>query len=461
MAMTWLAYIRSILARFDQTQWMTAEQIRAEQFRQAAHIVSHAYRTVPYYREHFTAAGTRPEHLERLEHLEQANLADDWHRIPRLSRGEVRRAGSELKSTAIPKGHQRTFEKKTGGSTGTPVTVLGTTVTQLWWFAINLRDHLWHQRDFRKKLAVIRYLTEPQHQPPNGSVASNWNAGCQALSPTGPCVSLAVNSSPDIQLRWLERHNPGYIMAYPSVIHTLADHAAETNTKLSNLQEVRTFGEALEPSTQEICREVWGVEVVDLYSSEEVGHIALQCPQMPHYHVQAEDLLVEVLDEQDRPCAPGEVGRVVVTTLNNYAMPLLRYEIGDYAQLGEPCPCGRGLPVLKQILGRQRNMFILPSGEKRWPNLIVTDDEPPLPPHQFQVAQRSRTLIELRLVTDLPFSPSQQEQAIERVRRGLGNAFEYRLVFVDEIPRSPRGKYEDFVCELTGASKAATMRDER
>ena len=127
---------------------------------------------------------------------------------------------------------------------------------------------------------------------------------------------------------------------------------------------MRTFGEILEPVCRATCQQVFGVKVVDMYSSQEVGYIALQCPEHEHYHVQAENLLVEVLAEDGRGCGPGEVGRVVVTTLHNFAMPLLRYDIGDYAEVGASCPCGRGLGVLTRILGRQRNLLVLPDGRR-------------------------------------------------------------------------------------------------
>jgi phenylacetate-CoA ligase len=88
-----------------------------------------------------------------------------------------------------------------------------------------------------------------------------------------------------------------------------------------------------------------------MYSANETGYLALQCPLSGHYHVQSETVLVEVLDEVGRACRPGETGAVVVTPLQNFAMPLLRYSLGDFAEVGSPCACGRHLPVLKEILG--------------------------------------------------------------------------------------------------------------
>src|SRR3546814_16158281 len=103
-----------------------------------------------------------------------------------------------------------------------------------------------------------------------------------------------------------------------------------------------------------------------MYSSQECGYFALQAPGHDHYLVQAEVVLLEVLRADGSPCEPGETGRVVVTPLTNYAMPLLRYEIGDFATVGAASPCGRGLPVLDRILGRVRNMLVPPDRQRHW-----------------------------------------------------------------------------------------------
>jgi phenylacetate-CoA ligase len=125
--------------------------------------------------------------------------------------------------------------------------------------------------------------------------------------------------------------------------------------RFPRLREVRTSGEPVGATTRQLCRDAWNVPVTDVYAAAEAGCIALQCPGSEHYHVQSESVLVEVLDGWNRACAPGTVGRVVVTTLQNFAMPLVRYDIGDLAEVGAPCPCGRGLPVLTRIAGRVRD----------------------------------------------------------------------------------------------------------
>jgi phenylacetate-CoA ligase len=115
---------------------------------------------------------------------------------------------------------------------------------------------------------------------------------------------------------------------------------------------VQSLGGGLSAEARNACREAWGVPLAHIYRAEEVGPLALQCPEHEHFHVQSEQALVEVLDAQGMACAPGETGRVVATPLNNFAMPLIRYEVGETAEVGAPCACGRGLPVLTRIMDR-------------------------------------------------------------------------------------------------------------
>jgi phenylacetate-CoA ligase len=113
----------------------------------------------------------------------------------------------------------------------------------------------------------------------------------------------------------------------------LAGHAIERGINLPGLKQLRTFGEVLSDETRELCQRAWQVGIADLYSSEEAGSIAVQC-EHGAYHLQSENLLVEIIDDHGAACLPGEIGRVLITTLHNFAMPLIRYEIGDYAECG-------------------------------------------------------------------------------------------------------------------------------
>jgi phenylacetate-CoA ligase len=189
--------------------------------------------------------------------------------------------------------------------------------------------------------------------------------------------------------------------------------------------------------------------MVDMYSSQETGYLALQCPDHPHYHVQSESVLLEVVDDQGRPCAPGEVGRVLVTCLNNFATPLIRYEIGDYAEVGEPCPCGRGLPVLKRIMGRYRNLLTLPDGSRRWPRLGYESKLQDIAPIELmQMVQRNLDEIDVRLVVPRPLSATEQESLTGFIQKNLGHPFRLRFEYVDSIRNPANGKIEQFISQV-------------
>jgi phenylacetate-CoA ligase len=363
----------------------------------------------------------------------------------------VQAAGERLFSASVPAEHGPVSKLFTSGSTGRPLLALGTGVTQLLWNAFTLRDHLWHRRVSGGRLAAIRSLPTEIARPPEGLRSNDWGPATAGIVDTGSAATLNIHSTVAEQVDWLEREDPDYLLTYPSVVLALAKHFAASGRKLPRLREVRTFGELLEPHVRAAVSEAWGLRIVDMYSSQEVGYLALQCPKHEHYHVQSEGVLVEVLDDGGRPCTPGEIGRVVITPLHNYAMPLLRYEIGDFAEVGAGCPCGRGLPVLSRILGRQRNMAILPDGSRRWPSIELAgrEDLADFPPiEQFQVIQRSLQSLEMALVMARPLSANEEHLMTGWLQEAFGYPFEVNFRYVQEIPRSAGGKYEEFRCEV-------------
>jgi phenylacetate-CoA ligase len=214
---------------------------------------------------------------------------------------------------------------------------------------------------------------------------------------------------------------------------------------------VRTLGEVLGADARALCREAWDVRIADVYSAEEVGYIGLQCPQHEHYHLQSESLLVEVLDEHGRPCRPGEVGRVVVTTLQNFAMPLVRYAIGDYASVGEACACGRGLPVLQSIAGRVNSMLVTADGGRYWPVFGMRPAQSFVTIRQHQFVQKRFDLVEARLVVDAPLSAEQEGRLLQHMVHGLPAGIHMKIVYCDAIARGPGGKFQDFICEVGAA----------
>lgn len=421
----------ALLFQLEQSQWLSAESLRERQMRQLEILLRHAHASVPWFRESWGAA------FDPALPLTQERFAA----LPLLTRRDLQGNFETLKSRNIPAAHGATGEAQSSGSTGTPVRVLKTKLTILLWNVFTLRDHLWHRRDLKGKLAAIRHgITEGEFD--------NWGPATSGLVSTGPSVSLGIRTDIAAQLHWLQQHEPDYLMTYPSVLRELAQRSLERGVRLTRLREVRTLGELLTPEVRELCRQAWSVPVTDVYSADEVGYVALQCPQHEHYHIQSEGVLVEILDDHDQPCAPGQVGRVVVTSLHNFATPLIRYELGDYAEPGEPCSCGRGLPVLRRVMGRVRNMLVAAGGKKYWPTFGARTLTEVAPVLQSQFAQKEFDLVEARLVIAAPVTAEQESRLRQRILSRLPQGFRLTFVYCEQISRGAGGKYEDFVCEV-------------
>ena len=310
---------------------------------------------------------------------------------------------------------------------------------------MNLRRLHWHGFDFRARAAAIRVLPTGQAMPPGGERQESW-APAHA---TGPLAMLnSVGTTVRQHIAWLRREEPAYLLTYPTLVGAIARRCGSEGVDLGFLRGIATFGEALEPGLHDVCARTLGVPLFDAYSAVEVGTIATQCPDHRHYHVDSECAIVEIVDGAGRACGPGEIGRVVVTPLHNFATPLLRYDVGDYAEVGGPCACGRGLPVLTRVLGRRRNLLTLPDGDQMWPSFGTRAfiDMAPILQHQF--IQRSLEHIEARLVVERPLTAEEEKALRAHLLGRLNHPFRLTFTYLDEMPRGAGGKFETFISEV-------------
>ena len=435
------ANLLALQYQFEQSQWWPPETLLAAQLRQIEALIAHARRTVPFYRDWLeSVAGLAPGEL----------TLEEFQRIPLVRRTDLQDSPEAFVTRDFPRDHGGIFDIQTSGSTGRPVALKGTDMTKLYSQAVNLRFHIWHRRDFSARVAVFRSTVSPA----NARAAANdtpvqWVPGYRS----GPMHLFDITRPVGEQLAWLARQNPDYLLTSPSNLKALLRRAEETGVKLPRLRQVNTMSEVLDPDASAACERIWGASVVDNYSTTEAGMVALQCPEHPHYHVQSEHVLVEVLDSAGDPCSPGEIGRITLTSLHNFATPLIRYEIGDHAEVGEACCCGRGLPVLKRILGRTRNMVVLPTGDQIWPIAFVSKSLMRIAPvRQIQLTQISVEEIDVNLVVAQPLSPNEEEALRGYMVECIGHPFALNFIYVDEIPRSANGKYEDFICLVDPAA---------
>lgn len=431
------AMMMSMLYQFEHSQWWDSETIKTFQLEQLEHLLNHAVQTVPFYKKHFEKADLK---------FSGRLTVDEWQRVPILEREVLQENEAELISQHIPEHHGNAFKKKTSGSTGRQLNILDTDANNLYWMAITLRDHVWHQREFDGKFVSIRsgrYGKDPM------SIKSyeGWGPSTCSVFRTGPSCRFYHTMPIEKQVEVLLDFQPAYLLIYPSNVIRLATYFRNHNLKLDSLRGILTYGELLLPEVRSDCEELWNVPVTDMYSCEELGYIALQCPDCENYHCQSESVLVEVLDENDRQCKPGEAGRLVLTSLHNFAMPFIRYANRDYAEVGEPCSCGRGGLVLKRLLGRERNRAVAPDGKKFWPAVSreTWKDIPEI--EELQLAQVGLDQMEVRLVANA-LTEEDERKLSDLLCADLGYSYQFDFNYQQEIIRHANGKYERFIRKI-------------
>ena len=301
----------------------------------------------------------------------------------------------DLRNTKMKKGM---FNTKTSGSTGESVTVEKNLDDYVWYFATNIREILWRKWDVTKNIALIKPNVDKIEDK------DTWGFPKSIFPNQGKLFKMKYKTISEIQ-KWLEEKNPHYIHCLPSIISQL------DLSKISNYIDHKGTGEL----------------GASMYSSEECGTIAIQCPDNKHaYHVM-ENQLVEV--DHD--------GAILISTMTN---PYIRrYRHGDHVQLGY-CGCGRSLQTITKIQGRVRNMFVLPNGDKKWPLIGSLEFNSKFGIKRFKAIQTSIDNLELQIISN-PLGDKEKE-LICLVNKMLESSINVNLKYVDSFSDY---KFEEFV----------------
>ena len=424
------AAITRLAGQLEMSQWASPAEIASSQCRHVRLLAEHCVAQSPAFARRLDSAGLRPEDLGRPE---------IFSRLPVMTRRDVQAAGEELFCRDVPAGHGSPRLARTSGSTGEPVQIRRTAVTGVFWRAMALREMRWHQRDLSGRLCSIR----PNH--PAYELTDDWGAFAPG-DRTGPALRLPSTADAARLVDWITEFDPTVLAVFPSVLRELTGHCRKHGVELRRLRHILTVGETLTDAVRADARATFAADIADCYSSEEFGYIATQCPASGLYHVMAESVLAEVLDDQGQPCREGEVGRVTLTALHNYATPLIRYDIGDMAEPASPCPCGRGLPAWRRILGRTKNLLLRPDGTRCWPVTGFFRCRDIAPVAQYQLIQLDARTIEARLVVERALLPSEEQGLRALVNESVGYADDMRFAYFEgRLPVGPSGKCEEFL----------------
>lgn len=434
------AALQDVVRGLEASERWTAAELAAGTRSQLILLLEWSANNVPYYRR----TGSLGAALKILRRAPE-RFEEQWSQLPLLAKATLRSDGPALNATVVPQAHRPLAVVRTSGSTGIPVEVNTTAVSRTIWNALAVREHLWQRRDFAKRLGVIRSF-KPAEGIHRGIDNPDWGPPVADLYRTGPASVVHVKLPVEVLVDWLRRFDPHYLLTYPSVAAAIFD-ALGPGGRTPSLEEIRLMSEPVDVELEKRLKDAWGLRVTDIYSSNENGKIAMRCREHENLHVQSEGIFVEILNDRGERCAPGESGQVVLTSLHNLATPLIRYQIGDYATVGEPCACGRASPVIRRVLGRVKNMALSPDGRRYYP-ITLYNMRTVSAIRQAQWVQTARDAIELRAVLERPLTAGETQQAIDIVRETLGFPYRVDVVAVDAIARGPTGKFEEFLSLL-------------
>ena len=437
------AHIAVVADQLLQNEWRDRPEIERRQLEQVRALLCFAKRQSPFYARRIGKCGLNPWVMKSLVAL---------RRLPLLTRRDLQDHFDDIKARQLPEGTHEAGVGTTAGSTAAPVRVLATNVSQLMWHACMARSEVWAGVDMRRCTAVIRHFDDG----PSGIFTSHgldiadWGGVTAEAFVTGPSHAMDIGQDLEAQLSFIVRVNPHYLLSYPTNLAALGRMLSERGVRLSRLQVVQTIGELLAADVRQVIETAFGAPVTDLYSCVEAGYVASDCPAGHGYHVHEESVLLEILDEQGGPCAPGQCGKVVLTALTNYASPIIRYDVGDYATLAAgPCPCGRNLLRLSEIVGRQRGQVLMPDGRLRYSGHLLKVIRQTEAVRQFQVVQHEAARFEVRIVPMEHFGAQHRRAITEHFHSFLGFPAEVSFTVLPGIERTRGGKYLDFICEAT------------
>ena len=412
-------------ALLDRSQWAEPDSIRLIQKEKLGRLLDSAAAAVPRFRERLGDA------------VDPGRIApDDLGALPFLTKADLRDHQEQLVSSQLP---SRLTKNTTGGSTGQAVTIWKSRDATAQETAAQYRGFRWAGIDIGDRQG--RFWGVPM-------VSSRDRLKARLadfITNRKRCSAFAFSEADMVRYtETMNRFKPRYFYGYVSMLCRYAEFLEESGHRLTfDLHAIVTTAEQLTSSHRALLERVFGARVYNEYGCGEIGTIAHQC-ERGAMHINAENMIIEILDGE-RPCAPGEVGEIVVTELNNHAMPLIRYRLGDFAALSdETCACGRNLPVLSEIAGRAYDLVYNREGEVFHGEFFMYIFEEikrlGMGVGAFQVVQDALDHFTIYLKPEDGYTEETDRLIRKRIQEGYGSYADVEVVHRDAIEREPSGK---------------------
>ncbi len=415
-----------------QTEKLSTDALQALQKDKLRRLMAHCWLHVPFYRDHFKALG--------VEHSDELGYEVLQH-LPILERQDVRIHIDEMLAQPL---RNRLIRQTTGGSTGQPLIFFTDLAKESWHNAAKLRGRAWFGIEpGSRQVDFWGSPVELSKQDAFRRFKDYWFLNHMVISALDITdAAQARNASV------LKQFRPRLVYGYPTVLFHVALYMERYPEAFGGWRPelVTCTSEVLYPNQREKMLEVFGCPIGNEYGSRDGGHLAHEC-SAGRMHIAAEHVLLEV----DKPAEDG-AGDVIVTNLDGYGMPLLRYRLGDRVRLDhETCPCGLTLPTLGQVVGRMTD-FIVGFDDRLIHSAALVGVVRDLPNvKQFRIVQYIDLSIEILLVRDTLFSEQELAKVRHKMQVIMGAELPICFSFPDHIPPSKSGKYVTLISEAYAA----------
>jgi phenylacetate-CoA ligase len=407
----------------------SAAAVRDLQQRKLSALLHHAYEQVPYYRRAFDERSLKPGDIRS---------AEDLKKLPLLTKAEIQRQREELRARLLPARHGGACMEYTGGSTGHPLAFYQDDHYRAVLLANLARSFAlcgWRPGDPRAVLWGSDYDAQI-HASLRGRV-HDW---------LGNQVYLNAFASSEDELtafaEQLRRFEPQLLVGYVSSLVAMARVLRRRRTEIpSSLGAIQSSAETLTPAQRELIESTFSCPVFDRYGCREMGNVAHECSVHAGLHVFTDLHVLEIVRD-GATAPPGEEGLVVVTNLDNYAMPFIRYVIGDVGALAPAsCACGLPFPLLARIQGRTSDIITSPSGRLIHGEFFTHLFYKVEAVRQFQVVQETLQDLTVRIVPGPGFDPAVIGHLESVIREHGDPGFRVETQLVDSIESAASGKF--------------------
>lgn len=411
----------------NKTQWWRPEQIKELQNKKLRLLIHHAYNYVPYYHNLFKKLNLRPDDIR---------TKDDLSKLPFLTKDIIRKNLRQLLAVNISK--LKIIEAHSSGTTGEPLKYYidknsysagwAQTFRSWSWAGYNLGD-AYVKLDIDLKDTLMKKF---QYLIMN----------CLYIS----ALDLNKNRVREKLLK-IKNFNPKIIRGYASLVYLLSKYVEEFGIKGIVPRAISTTGEKLFPHYRESIEANFNCRVFDSYGGEATP-LGYQCEYIDKYHICEETSILEIVRD-NVPASSGELGEIVFTNIENYAMPFIRYKVGDVGIYSEDyCECGRGLACIETIEGRTGDIIVMPSGKFLVPNFFTSLFKDLEGIVKFQVIQEDLYNLTIKLVKDTKFNAEALNYTLEKIKYLGGDELDINVEFVDSIPPTKSGKYRFIVSKV-------------